>query len=499
MSTSTNFHSYRRLCRLIKYLIRWIKRKGIKGLKLRLKKAFAWYFGFEFLFFCRWSYLRRYINKYIPNTVIPTKQITMNHEYMQRLACLSHEYSKMHENGSRGWLEEWFNNCDISEIYRENMSEWLYSGLFNAKPESPCNQSLTQQEIQWRDDYVNSIISNIENETGHKFQKGYNHKVKYMSAEPDAPIKSIYHPFIIYIVLFLTQKFSDFYYYFILKFEYQWINGLKVWYKLPTKNNNVENEPKPKPLLIMHGIGIYLLPYIRFIETILAKNPNQAIICIEIPWITVTASNYLGYGSSYIGHKLPCESIDFVLIMSELEMMLMERQNIYHQHINNQMLQLEWTLCGHSYGSFIVSAIYKYCKNNENENVIPRLILIDPVSLCTSHPTTTALFAKPASDWQTYALQLFAVQELQISCTLSRYLAWFKFVLYPDDLIHDNCNHIVCIGSKDKVIPFDIINQGINKVNNECGHDQIERIVFEKGHAEWLSSQHCINQIVNKL
>ena len=153
---------------------------------------------------------------------------------------------------------------------------------------------------------------------------------------------------------------------------------MKVWYKLPTNNDDDVTNNKPKPILLMHGIGIYLLPYIPFIKSILAKNPKQAIICIEIPWITVTATNYLGYGSSYIKHKLPSDTTDFVLIMSEMEKMLMERQNIYHQHINNQLIQLEWTLIGHSYGTFIISGIYKYCKNNENEDVIiPRLVLVD--------------------------------------------------------------------------------------------------------------------------
>ena len=106
-------------------MIKWIKRTDIKSLTTRIRKACVWYFGFELLFFCRWSYLQRHINKYIPTKQINTKQITTNHEYMQRLATLSHEYSKLHEKGCRGWIEEWFNNCDISDIYKQNVAEWL--------------------------------------------------------------------------------------------------------------------------------------------------------------------------------------------------------------------------------------------------------------------------------------------------------------------------------------------------------------------------------------
>ena len=485
---------YSQLYRIIRFLLKWIKRSitfKAHRLKERIKQLFVWYFGFEFLFFCRWNYLKRYINKYVPNNILNTKKTLINHEYMQHVADLSHKYSKLHAEGSKGWVEEWFNNCNIKSIYKDNLIEFLHWSLFLTHED---DHLLDTQEIKWRQDFIDNIVQKIEYETNHKFQKGYNHKVSFIANTKQGPIKSLYHPLIIYIVLYITQRVSDWYYSFILKFEYKWINGLKVWYKLPRNTTKTAT----KPILLVHGIGIFLLPYIRFIQTILRKNPDQAIICVEIPWITVTLHNYLSNGSSYIKHKLPSETVDYVEIMSELEKLLMQRQNMYHENINNQCIQLEWTLIGHSYGSFICSGIYKYLKINSN--ISPRLVLIDPVSLCVSHPTTVSLVGKTSSDWGLWILQLFMFQELQISCTLSRYMHWFEYVLYPDDLINDKCKHIICIGTNDKVIPFDIINKGITDINIRCGAQRVKKIIFKnKGHAQWLSSQSCMDEVVNAL
>eukprot|EP01084_Bolivina_argentea_P258328 435483_1 len=179
--------------RLLRFILLWVKRAGKYGasrLKRRIKSAFVWYFGFEFLFFCRFKYLHRYINKYVPNTIINTKSTHMNHLYMENLLNLTTKYSKYHQNGIVGWIEEWFHNTKIKHIYKENIYEFLWWTLFVS---CDTNKTLPLTEHEWRQNFVHNAYKQLENNIGHTFQNGYNHKVSFLQNTKPGPINSFYH------------------------------------------------------------------------------------------------------------------------------------------------------------------------------------------------------------------------------------------------------------------------------------------------------------------
>merc|ERR1719433_466808 len=101
-----------------------------------------------------------------------------------------------------------------------------------------------------------------------------------------------------------------------------------------------------------------------------------------------------------------------------MERVILEKDSPFQS--DESRLALRWTMIGHSYGSFIVSGIYQdiirdHSRGIPDEVKLPRLVLLDPVTLCLSQPTTVCFLMLDAMDWSSYIMQHLAAKELMIA------------------------------------------------------------------------------------
>ena len=321
----------------------------------------------------------------------------------------------------------------------------------------------------------------IEKTDNRKIPSGYNPNVSFVHNTSDKrPIRTTYRSVIFYIALLIGQKITNLVFLYVLKLDYVYINGLKIWYKIQSK-------PRSKPIVLIHGLGVHYMPYIPLIRRMCNKSSENDVFCIEIPWTVMSIKNFIPSGSSYINSKLPLPIDGFVEILERLDDM-----------IGHRTTKKEWTLIGHSYGTFIVSGMYQNIKRRATRNT-PRLILIDPVTFCLSHPVTVNFLELPADDWTCFILQHLAVRELMIACTLCKYMHWFEYALYPADLMHDQVQHVVVSSCADPIVPNVVIEHGILSLGEEV-KEKIKHIKLENTmHAAWMFKGDCLKRIVEEI
>ena len=438
---------------------------------------------------------------------------------------LAAKYASLYDKGMTGWAQLWFKGCQFKDICAQNAIQFLNWAFFLDHYE---NNIKTAKEEKRRSDFTKFAMKCIENITERKMPKGYNPNISFVhNTNDNRPISVTYRPFIFYIGLLIGQFITDFIFLYILSFKYEYVNGLKVWYKIQsiTYKYKYKYKYKSKPILLVHGLGVHYMPYIPMIYKICNKSKRNDIFCVEIPWTAMSLWHFIPkciwnlfsnkVSPSYINSKLPATKRDFVEILQKMEDKIINlaesdkkrnSSNIYKRRKNN-CLRLKWSLIGHSYGSFIVSGIYHYIKHNgsriENEEEInlPKLILLDPVTMCLSQPTTVSFLVLKSMDWITWSLQHLAAKELMIACTLSKYFHWFEYVIFPEDLINHQVEHVVITANMDTLIPSHLIKKGIDLVNNkhkEKKYKQIKHISFNNmHHAVWLGFPSFIQKIVN--
>jgi len=433
-------------------------------------------------------------------------------EHILKMAA---KYATLHEDGIKGWLCQWFKGCDFNELHRENVVQFLKWAFFL---DPKCDDDEKQQK--WNESFIEFAIDRIESLTDHPLRKGLNPNISFVHNTDDAvPLSTTYRPFLFYLFLWIGQQITDLILY-SLRFEYRYVNGLRVWYKVQSKNDGKESTP----IMSVHGLGVHFMPYIPMIYKLITKSSRNDMVCIEIPWTAMSIWHFIPDSlwrlfsnepsPSYITSKRPLEISDFIGILQEMERVILDENefNEFNDSSNGlsalSPLTLRWTLIGHSYGSFIVSGIYHEITRDHSRGIpdevrLPRLVLLDPVTLCLTQPTTVSFLMLDANGWATWMMQHLASKELMIACTLRKYFHWFEVNLYPEDLINEQVEHIVVTAKLDSLVPGQLIRKGIEGVNvknEQEGHRVIHHLdLGDLHHALWLLSPSCIQRIVDAI
>ena len=188
------------------------------------------------------------------------------------------EYSKVHKDGVRGWLCQWFKGCDFKDIRRENVAQFM-KWVFLLDPRSDDD---TKAQRKWSESFVRNSIDRIEGLTNQPLKRGSNPNISFIRNTNDAePLATTYRPFLFYVFLWIGQQITDLLFLYILRFEYRYINGLRVWYKVQNKENM-----ESTPIMLVHGLGVHFMPYIPMIykfsnikknskRPLKSKNPNK--------------------------------------------------------------------------------------------------------------------------------------------------------------------------------------------------------------------------------
>lgn len=193
------------------------------------------------------------------------------------------------------------------------------------------------------------------------------------------------------------------------------------------------------PLLFIHGIGIGLMPYTRWLAQINKEDPLSAsdgevgILAIELLPISFRITAALPSPDEL------CRQINTIL----------------HHHGYDKVV-----LASHSYGSVITTHLLK------NELTAPKigpLLMIDPVTFLLHLPDVAYNFtARRPRGANEHQLWYFASTDMMVSHSLARGFFWADNILWKEDVGRRDCT--VSLGGRDLIVDTQAVGKYLNGV-----------------------------------
>lgn len=237
---------------------------------------------------------------------------------------------------------------------------------------------------------------------------------------------------------------------------------LSYWYRPHTSRTRL-------PILFIHGIGIGLYPYTRFLAEINKHDPQAAqdgevgIIAVEIMPISFRIAG------SILGRDEMCRQINVIL----------ERHGID-----------KVVLASHSYGSVISTQLLQ---DPTTAAKIGPILFVDPVTFLLHLPDVAYNFTvrrpKGANEHQ---LHYFASADMMVAYTLARHFFWAQNILWTDDLRGHDVT--VSLGGRDLIVDTETVGKYLNGVDLKAEDSKWKDHVWKGNGIEtiwWPTADHA--------
>lgn len=210
-------------------------------------------------------------------------------------------------------------------------------------------------------------------------------------------------------------------------------SDLSYWYRPHTSKTRF-------PILFIHGIGIGLYPYARFLNEVNQHDPQAGsdgeigIIALELMPISFRIT-----GPTLDRDKL-CRQINMIL----------------ERHGWNKVV-----LASHSYGSVVSTHLLQ---NPTTAAKIGPMLFVDPVTFLLHLPDVaynfTARQPRRANEHQLY---YFASMDMMVAHTLARHFFWAHNILWKDELRGRDVT--VSLGGNDLIVDTETVGKYLNDVD----------------------------------
>lgn len=343
------------------------------------------------------------------------------------------------------FLTKWFQKAPLSEIKRENVKEFFGWSFLNTSAWGP------EEDLE-----LNGYADKIEELLGRPLDAGYGNAVPVRLTLD--PVQTLHRPLLWYTIVGLVD--SAVYFYLTLSgFTYYRLSlsrlptvfpfrlhTLASSHKTPSPTLSYFHTPHTSksclPILFIHGIGIGLYPYCRFLAALRRSGRTTdgqiGIIAIEIPQIS---SRLTGVLPSQ--HKL-CADIEVILDRHGLS---------------------RFVLATHSFGSVVAANMLKH---PDLSGRIGPMLFTDPVCFLLQLPDVAYNFTRRKPQLANeYQLRYFASTDLLIAHSLARKFYWAENVLWKQDLRGRNVT--VALSAKDIIVPTTAIARYLRENDSDSG------------------------------
>ncbi|KAF2807470.1 uncharacterized protein BDZ99DRAFT_392753 [Mytilinidion resinicola] len=326
------------------------------------------------------------------------------------------------------YISKWFLDVPPAAIRRENIKEWFRWAFLNTAMDDPNY-----------DDEVEGYVKKLERRTGIYFEPG-RANVKCLRLTLDK-VDALHRSLIWYMCIFMVDIITHAIMFFC-HFQFHRSSlvhcvsifpprpqtfiasrrspakDLTYWYRPHTSR-------KESPILFLHGIGVGLYPYVRFLNELNQGRGDEdgkiGILAVEI---------------------LPVSSRITPAILGKEGMCQRLRAILRHHGVE------KFVLVSHSYGSVIAAYLLK---TPGLASQIVSVILVDPVSILLHQPDVAYnfTFRKPkfANEW---LIWYFGSKDMGVAYTLSRQFFWFESILWKEDLMERHTT--VFLSGKDLIV-----------------------------------------------
>lgn len=318
------------------------------------------------------------------------------------------------------FLQGWFCGNKASDIRKGNMIEFIAYGFYCKKMEA-----LTEEEHE----QIEEFLVNTAKCWNISFKEGYDPQVRFMGHTLE-PVKAFHKPLVFHLIFEVLALVSHLilYAWGFQKIQPENSKSAIKWVRHGSKKKDGTLET---PVVFLHGVGFGVLPYLHFIHAIIRKSmTDRIIILVEMPHVAL---------------RLCPEAPD----LSDLA-----------DDICKCVKEWSPTACfiGHSYGTFVVSKIlHKY------PSMVEKVVLLDPVSLMTCHPTLLKNFVYrsfggfPSSVQHLMEfVQFLCSRDLTLTQTFCRKFNGMEAQIWPQDLPDET---LIVLSGKDHLIPSELVKQ----------------------------------------
>ncbi|KAI0539565.1 hypothetical protein GGR58DRAFT_226832 [Xylaria digitata] len=309
------------------------------------------------------------------------------------------------------YLQMWFLGAHKSDIRKENVREFISWAFFDRHMGNE-----TAAELEEIDEY----LAEIEQRIGYSLEpgRGKAKSLRLTLDEIEIRYRSVVWYFVIGIVDLFTHfqlSYQGFQYYAQPKphsrsvvplrlqslfVKRRSISQLSYWYRPHTSKDKL-------PLVFLHGIGVGLWPYTRYLSYLNETSADDQIGIIALEYLPVSA-------------RLTSAPLSQEEFLSQITLLL-------DAHGWSQ-----FTILGHSYGSVLATYMVK------SPNLSPRIqsiILVDPVCILLHLPHVAYNFTrrKPRRANE-YMLWYFASMDPGVAHCLGRHFFWKDSIAWKEDL-----------------------------------------------------------------
>ncbi|PKS09906.1 hypothetical protein jhhlp_004529 [Lomentospora prolificans] len=319
-----------------------------------------------------------------------------------------------HVSNFDDYLKLWFLGADVSELRRDNIREFLLWGFFDQDLKM-CDEDSVLDELE-------EYIVRVEERLGRKLEPGKS-SARCLRLTLD-DVQCRYRSLTWYGIVFLVDLVSHatlhsqgFSFYaqslrkglrvfpprvgHLIHTGRTVASDLSYWYR-------PHRAPGKLPIVFLHGIGIGLWTYAKFLSELNsgAADDQIGIVAIEILPI-----------SFRLTFDEPLGAPEFTRQVTKI--------------LANHGIE-EFVLVAHSYGSVVTTQMLR---SKELAPRIASVVLVDPVNLLLHEPYVAFNFTrrkpKTAAQWQ---LWYFASMDPGVAYVLGRHFFWRESIVWKEDL-----------------------------------------------------------------
>ncbi|KAI0677587.1 hypothetical protein C8Q78DRAFT_960231 [Trametes maxima] len=348
----------------------------------------------------------------------------------------------------RNYLRTWFNRVPWSAIRRHEMFSWLYWSIFNAAFPGIDEVSETHKKV------LNEVIQMIEHRSGSKIPDGTNPAANPLRLTLD-PVNVTWRPLVWYAWVALSNAFLR------RNLKTRWnakigvYKGLEYVLRVPPTWNA---HTGPRPIVFMHGLGLGLTQYRRFLGHLFTALPEYPVLVPLLPHVSqeIFHSRFL----RPMGREEMTQCLAGLL--AELgwagssepssDTSDSEEKTVSESEESTTTVRTPKgvTMLSHSNGSFSHAWMLK---------AYPRMIIrscfVDPVTFCSWEGDLCYNFIyKPCSNGLDLVIKYFVGTELGVANFLQRHFDWSANCLWYEQIPHarDPQKTMFFLGGKDSII-----------------------------------------------
>ncbi|KAF9652182.1 hypothetical protein BDM02DRAFT_3109605 [Thelephora ganbajun] len=337
----------------------------------------------------------------------------------------------------RSYMRTWFKKVPWSAIRKHELRQWLYWSIFNTNMPSLEDMPATHRHT------IDEAVELIEKRSGSEIPEGSNPAVTPMLLTLD-DVRISFRPFLWYIFVAVTHLLAH------KLLEHHWgaefnVHG-DVEYMIRIPENWDPENPKTRPIVFLHGLGLGLFHYGILITGLLQRFSDRPLL--------VPIQSHISQRIFHNTFSRPLSkraTVEGIAGAMRKHGFVSEGDGSYGAGVGDPITGV--TMLSHSNGSFTHAWMLKAFPH-----LISRSCFVDPVTFCLwEGDVCYNFFYKACKTGFDMLMYYFVCSEVGVANFLHRHFDWSANSLWYEEIPHakDPSKSMFVLGGKDFIVNSD--------------------------------------------